>query len=103
MTSFAHVPARRQLRAAVSILGSAAADRDWGSGEVVRVRPGGVQLGDDPEPIDAAAVYQAARGLVGALLDELVQATGRDLDEVVDPWLLSLQVREAVAGVEDAA
>ncbi|SFK58439.1 hypothetical protein [Geodermatophilus ruber] len=100
MATYAHVPAAAQLRAAISILGSAAADRHWGNGDVVRVRPGGLQLGDTPEPVDAATVYQAARGLVGALLDDLVQATGRDLDDVVAPWLLSLQLDEAVADVE---
>jgi hypothetical protein len=103
MTSYAHVPAAVQLRAAVSILTSAAADREWGLADVVRVRPAGLQLGDDPTLVDAAAVYQAARGLVGALLDDLVHSTGRDLDEVIGPWLLSLQLREAVADVDDAA
>ena len=103
MSTFAHVPDRDQLRAAVSVVVSAAADRQWGSADVVRVRPGGLQLGTDPDLVDAAAVYQAARGLVGALLDDLVHSTGRDLDEVVGPWLLSLQLREAVADVGDAA
>ena len=102
MTSYADVPSGDQLRAAVSILTSAAADRQWGSGTVVRVRPGGLQLGEERGLVDAAAVYQAARGLVGALLDDLVQSTGRDLDEVVGPWLLSLEVREAFAGVDGA-
>jgi hypothetical protein len=103
MTSYADVPSGNQLRAAVSVLTSAAADRQWGSGTVVHVRPGGLQLGDDPELVDAAAVYMAARGLVGALLDDLVQSTGRDLDDIVGPWLLSLEVREAFAGVDGAA
>jgi len=100
MTAYADVPSGDQLRAAVSILSSAAADRQWGDEPVVRVRSRGLQLGDDPRLVDAAAVYQAARGLVGALLDDLVQSTGRDLDEVVGPWLLSLEVREAFAGVD---
>jgi len=102
MTSYADVPPGEQLRAAFSILSSAAADRQWGSGPVVRVRAGGLQLGDAPELVDAAAVYQAARGLVGALLDDLVQSTGRDLDDVVGLWLLSLEVREAFAGMDGA-
>jgi hypothetical protein len=100
MTSYADVQSGDQLRAAVSILSSAAADRQWGGGSVVRVRAGGLQLGDEPRLVDAAAVFQAARGLVGALLDDLVQTTGRDLDDVVGPWLLSLEVREAFAGVD---
>ena len=102
MTAYADVPSGDQLRAAVSILSSAAADRQWGGEPVVRVRARGLQLGDDPRLVDAAAVYQAARGLVGALLDDLADATGRDLDEVVGPWLLSLEVREAFAGVDGA-
>jgi hypothetical protein len=103
MPSYAHVPAGDQLRAAVSILVSAAAERQWGTGDVVRVRPAGLQLSDDPQLVDAATVYMAARGLVGALLDDLVRETGRDLDEVLAPWLMTLQLREAVAGAEDAA
>jgi len=102
MTAYADVPSGDQLRAAVSILSSAAADRQWGGEPVVRVRARGLQLGDDARLVDAAAVYQAARGLVGALLDDLADATGRDLDEVVGPWLLSLEVREAFAGVDGA-
>ena len=102
MTAYADVPSGDQLRAAVAILSSAAADRQWGGEPVVGVRARGLQLGDDPRLVDAAAVYQAARGLVGALLDDLVDATGRDLDEVVGPWLLSLEVREAFAGVDGA-
>ena len=42
----------------------------------------------------------AARGLVGALLDDLSLSTGRELDEIVGPWLVSLQVREAFADVD---
>jgi hypothetical protein len=47
----------------------------------------------------------AARGLVGALFDELVGSSGRDLDDVASGRLMTLQVREAVAGidVEDVA
>ena len=100
MTSYADVPSGHQLRAAVSILSSAAADLQWGGGAVVRSRAGGLQLGDEPALVDAAAVYQAARGLVGALLDDLVQSTGRDLGDVVGPWLLSLEIREAFSGMD---
>jgi hypothetical protein len=96
MASYAQVPAAKQLRAAVSILSSAAADRQWGSGDVVRAHTRGLQLGEDTQLVDATTVYMAARGLVGALLDDLVQSTGRDLDEVVGPWLLSLAAREAM-------
>jgi hypothetical protein len=74
MATYAQVPAAEQLRAAVSLLSSAAADRQ----------------------------FMAARGLVGALLDDLVHSTGRDLEDVVDPWLLSLATREALAGGDDA-
>ncbi|MGY1605122.1 hypothetical protein [Geodermatophilus sp. SYSU D00815] len=102
---YAHVPVDDQLRTAIALLGSAAADLGWGNGEVVRVRSGGLQLGEDPALVDAATVYMAARGLVAALIDDLVAATGRDMDDVVAPWLLSLELRSALAGVEvdDAA
>ncbi len=65
------------------------------------MRPGGrLQIDDDPQVVDAATVYQAARGLVGALLDDIAEMTGRDLAEVVGPWLVSLEMREALAGVD---
>jgi hypothetical protein len=96
-----HVPAAEQLRAAISILASAAGDRQWGDGDLVTVRAGGrLRIGRDQRPVDAATVYMAARGLVGALLDDLAQTSGRDLEEIVGPWLVSLEVREALADVE---
>jgi len=99
--STAQVPASRQLRAAISIVASAAADRGWGVADAVSVRPGGrLQVGAEPQSVDAATIYQAARGLVGALLDDLVEVTGRPLEDIVAPWLLTLQLSEAVADVE---
>ena len=96
-----HVPAAEQLRAAISILTAAAGDRQWGSGDVVTVRNGGrLRIGVEQRAVDAVTVYMAARGLVGALLDDLSQTTGRELDEIVRPWLVSLQVREALADVD---
>jgi hypothetical protein len=97
----AHVPPGEQLRTAISIVSSAAADRGWGDADCVRVRPGGrVQIGTHPDVVDAATVYQAARGLVGALLDDLLSATDRELAELVGPWLAVLEMREAVADLE---
>jgi hypothetical protein len=101
MATPVHVPAAEQLRAAISILASAAGDRQWGSGDPVTVRPGGrLRIGPDQRPVDAATVYMAARGLVGALLDDLASSTGRELDEIVRPWLVSLEVREALADID---
>ena len=101
MTAYVHVPAGDQLRAAISILTSAAAERQWGTGERVDVRAGGrLQLGDEPQVVDAAAVYLAARGLVSALLGDLCAATDRELGDFVSAWLLALQVNEAVADVD---
>jgi hypothetical protein len=101
MATPVHVPAAEQLRAAISILASAAADRDWGSGDVVSVRSGGrLRIGIDQRPVDTLTVYLAARGLVGALLDDLSAATGRGLHEIVAPWLVSLEVREALSAVD---
>jgi hypothetical protein len=100
MGATAHVPPSEQLRAAISIVTSAAADRAWGTADCVRVRPGGrLQVGTQPQVLDAATVYQAARGLVGALLDDLGEVTGRDLDEIVGPWLAALQLSEAIADI----
>lgn len=97
----AHVPPGEQLRTAISIVSSAAADRGWGNADAVRVRPGGrVQIGTHSDVVDAATVYQAARGLVGALLDDLLSATDRELAELVGPWLAVLEMREAVADLE---
>ena len=96
----AHVPPGEQPRAAISIVCSAAADRGWGSTDEVRIRPGGrIQLGDHPDVVDAATVYQAARGLVGALIDDLLEVGGGELEHLVGPWLAVLDMREAVADV----
>jgi hypothetical protein len=96
----AEAPPSEQLRAAISIVSSAAADRGWGSADAVRVHSGGrVQIGGHADVVDAATVYQAARGLVGALLDDLLEVTDRDLPELVGPWLAVLGMREAVADV----
>jgi hypothetical protein len=96
----AAVPPGEQLRAAISIVCSAAADRGWGTSDEVRVRPGGrVQIGNHPDVVDAATVYQAARGLVGALLDDLLEVGGGELEQLVGPWLAVLEMREAVADV----
>lgn len=101
MDTYAHVPAAVQLRTAISILTNVAADRQWGAGEVVYLRPAGrLQIGGQPEVVDAATVYMAARGLVGALLDDLSTCTGRDVEEIVGPWLLALEMSQAVADVE---
>lgn len=101
MATPVHVPAADQLRAAISILASAAGDRQWGSGDPVTARPGGrLRIGTDQRLVDAATVYMAARGLVGALLDDLASSTGRELDEIVRPWLVSLEVREALADID---
>jgi hypothetical protein len=95
------VPPGEQLRAAISIVSSAAADRGWGAADAVRVRSGGrVQIGAQADVVDAATVYQAARGLVGALIDDLLQVTDRELAELVGPWLAVLEMREAVADLD---
>ncbi|MGY1809134.1 hypothetical protein ACI8AF_17335 [Blastococcus sp. SYSU D00669] len=98
---YVDVPVPEQLRTAIALLGSAASDLGWGNGEVIRVRSGGLQIGDEPALVDAATVYMAARGLVAALVDDLVAASGRDMDDVVAPWLLFLELRSALAGVEE--
>jgi hypothetical protein len=96
----ADVPPGEQLRTAISIVSSAAADRGWGCADAVRVRPGGrVQIATHSDVVDAATVYQAARGLVGALLDDLLEVTGRELPELVGPWLAVLEMRGALADV----
>jgi hypothetical protein len=43
MATCAQVPAAEQLRAAVSLLSSAAADRQWGTADVVSVQAGGLR------------------------------------------------------------
>ena len=101
MADHVHIPASRQLHVAISIVTSAAADRQWGTGDRVTPRPGGrLQINDEPDLVDAATVYQGARGVVGALLDHLAEVTGRDLADVVGPWLVSLEMREALADVD---
>ena len=101
MAEHVHVPASRQLRVAISIVASAAADRKWGTGDRLTPQPDGrLRVNDEPDLVDAGTVYQAARGVVGALVDHLAEVTGRSLEDVVGPWLTSLQVREAMADLD---
>ncbi|MFQ1000501.1 hypothetical protein [Modestobacter sp. SSW1-42] len=86
-----------QLQAAISLLSSAAADRGWGAEPTVRPCRGGRIQVEGIGKLDAAVVFQAARGLVGALIDDLATVTGVDLDAVVTPWLTALAVQEAAA------
>ena len=88
-------PATAQLRAAIALVSSAAADHGWGTNpDVQACRGGRIQVADVGR-LDAAEVFQAARGLIGALLDDLLAVTGANLADVVPPWLTSLAVQEA--------
>nr|WP_221203383.1 hypothetical protein [Modestobacter versicolor] len=89
------------MRAAISLVSSAAADLRWGDQPEVRVLPDGrLWLTDLQLSVSAADVYQAARGLVAAQLLGITEETGRPLAEVVGPWLVSLQTNEALLDLD---
>ncbi|MGY1736253.1 hypothetical protein [Geodermatophilus sp. SYSU D00684] len=91
-----------ELRAGMSVLGSAAADLGVGSQPDVRVLPDGRLWLDDLEmAVSAADVYQAARGLVAAQLDAIAHVSGRPVEDHALAWLVTLQTNEVLVAVED--
>jgi hypothetical protein len=100
VTRQAQTSEARQLQTAIALVLCASADRNWGAEPAVRARLGGrVQLGEGTGTVDAATVFQAARGVIGALLDDLVRVGGYDLEEVVAPWLATLETAETLTSV----
>ena len=89
-----------ELRAGISLVGSAAADLGWGSLPDVRVLPDGRLWLDEHEvAVSAAEVYQAARHLIAAQLSTVAELSGTPVGGVAGPWLLGLHTNEAmVAG-----
>jgi hypothetical protein len=86
-----------ELRAAMSLLASAAADLDWGAQPEVRVLPDGrLWLTDLQLSVSAADVYQAARGLVAAQVLGALADTPATVADVVGPWLTELHLTEAL-------
>ena len=91
-----------ELRAAISLVGSAAADLGWGDRPDVRVLPDGRLWLDEMEvAVSAAEVYQAARHLVAAQLRTVAGGAGVPVAEVAGPWLLSLHTNEAMVGRDE--
>ncbi|MFQ1000948.1 hypothetical protein [Modestobacter sp. SSW1-42] len=90
-----------ELRSAISLVGSAAADLGWGTRPDVRVLPDGRLWLDELETaVTAAEVYQAARHLVAAQLRAVAETTGRPVGEVAGPWLLTLHTNEAMVSLD---
>jgi hypothetical protein len=90
-----------ELRAAISLVGSAAADLDWGARPDVRVLPDGrLWLDELQVAVSGAQVYQAARRLLAAQLRTVAEQTGVPVGEVAGPWLLSLHTNEAMLALD---
>ena len=90
-----------ELRAAISLVGSAAADLGWGAPPDVRVLPDGrLWLEDLQQSVSAAEVYQAARHLIAAQLRTVAGAAGVPVGAVAGPWLLSLTTNEAMLDLD---
>ena len=90
-----------ELRAAISLVGSAAADLGWGARPDVRVLPDGRLWLDELEvAVSAAEVYQAARHLVAAQVRTVADGAGVPVGEVAGPWLLSLHTNEAMLDLD---
>jgi hypothetical protein len=86
-----------ELRAAMSLLASAAADLDWGAQPEVQVLPDGrLWLTDLQLSVSAADVYQAARGLVAAQVIGALADTPATVADLVGPWLTELHLTEAL-------
>ena len=86
-----------ELRAAMSLLASAAADLDWGAQPEVRALPDGrLWLTDLQLAVSAAEVYQAARSLVAAQVLAALADGEASVADLVGPWLTELHLTEAV-------
>ena len=90
-----------ELRAAISLVGSAAADLGWGGRPDVRVLPDGRLWLDELEvAVTAAEVYQAARRLIAAQVGTVAEQAGSSVGAVAGPWLLSLHTNEAMLSLD---
>jgi hypothetical protein len=90
-----------ELRAAISLVGSAAADLGWGDRPDVRVLPDGrLWLDELQVAVSGAQVYQAARRLLAAQLRTVAERAGVPVGEVAGPWLLSLHTNEAMLALD---
>jgi hypothetical protein len=90
-----------ELRAAISLVGSAAADLGWGDRPDVRVLPDGrLWLDELQVAVSGAQVYQAARRLLAAQLRTVAERAGVPVGDVAGPWLLSLHTNEALVALD---
>jgi len=90
-----------ELRAAISLVGSAAADLGWGARPDVRVLPDGRLWLDEMEvAVTAAEVYQAARHLIAAQVGTIAEQAGTSVGAVAGPWLLTLHTNEAMVALD---
>lgn len=90
-----------ELRAAISLVGSAAADLGWGAPPDVRVLPDGrLWLDELQVAVSGAEVYQAARRLVAAQVRTVAEQSGVPVGDVAGPWLLSLHTNEAMVALD---
>jgi hypothetical protein len=86
-----------ELRAAISLVASVGADLGWGAAPEVRVTGSGrLWLGGQQLSVDAADVYQAARGLLSGQLLALAADRGQPVAELLAPWMTGLQVDDVV-------
>ena len=90
-----------ELRAAIALVGTAAADLGWGEQPDVRVLPDGRLWLDEHEvAVSAAEVFQAARHLIAAQVRTVAEQAGTPVGAVAGPWLLGLHTNAAMADVD---
>ncbi|GAB4082974.1 hypothetical protein [Modestobacter muralis] len=90
-----------ELRAGISLVGSAAADLGWGARPDVRVLADGRLWLDELEvAVTAAQVYQAARHLIAAQVATVAEQAGSSVGAVAGPWLLTLHTNEAMVSLD---
>jgi hypothetical protein len=90
-----------ELRAAISLVGTAAADLGWGTQPDVRVLPDGrLWLEEHELAVTAAEVFQAARHLIAAQVRTVAEQAGTPVGAVAGPWLLGLHTNAAMVDVD---
>lgn len=93
---------RTELRAGAQLVAGAGADLGCGEAPEARVLPDGrLWLADVGAAVSAAELYRAARGVLAAQLDAMAQVTGRSVEEVTFGWLVSLQMDDVLATLDE--
>ena len=91
-----------ERRAGAQLVAAAGTELGCGEAPEVRVLPDGrLWLADVGAAVSAVELYRAARGVLAAQLDAMARVTDQSVEEVTFGWLVSLQMDDVLAALED--